>query len=67
METSVEHFLLPLSLGKTSIEGRNDLPVSVECRPHNACSEAKKGALESTKEGTQPLERVKEQNVNSQA
>jgi len=35
--------------------------------PHDACSEAKKGALEWTKEATQPLERVKEQKMNSQA
>jgi hypothetical protein len=34
--------------------------------PLDACSEAKNGALESTKEGTQPLERVKEQKVTSQ-
>jgi hypothetical protein len=46
-------------LSESNIESR--LPVSV------ACKEAKKGALGPTKEGAEPLERVKEQKVTSQA
>lgn len=56
-----------LVFGINSIEQRNASTGLGRMSPHDARSEAKKGALESTKEGTQPLERVKEQKVTSQA